>query len=122
MAVAWGGVSYGPNEDEKKSLIFRRSLYIAEDMKRGDVLTTDNLRCVRPELGLDPKYWKLLIGKSVKRNVTRATPFEWAQSDFSVMPKQETNFPGPKSIKKGSVNMNNLPSLDFQAVPLNGTL
>jgi pseudaminic acid synthase len=54
---AWqslGRVSYGPTEAEKKSTIFRRSMYIAKDLKAGDVLTPENLRCVRPGLGLAP--------------------------------------------------------------------
>ena len=56
---AWqslGKITFGPTEVEKKSLIFRRSLYIAKDMKAGDVLTSENMRVVRPGLGLKPKY------------------------------------------------------------------
>jgi len=57
---AWqslGKVNYGPTESEKGSVKFRRSLYIAEDMRKGDVLTEKNLRIVRPGLGLPPKYY-----------------------------------------------------------------
>eukprot|EP01037_Dinobryon_pediforme_P027965 gene27965-31045_t len=63
---AWqsiGNISYGPTEKEKASLQFRRSLYVAQDMKLGDVFTKENLRAVRPGLGLPPKYFDALLGK-----------------------------------------------------------
>ncbi|RQD82903.1 MAG: pseudaminic acid synthase, partial [Methanocalculus sp. MSAO_Arc2] len=62
---AWqslGGVVYGPTEAEKNAVYRRRSLYVAEDMKAGDVFTKENLRCVRPGLGLAPKYYEILLG------------------------------------------------------------
>lgn len=77
---AWqslGKVTYGPDDVEKKSLIFRRSLYIAQDLKAGDVLTRENLRCVRPGLGLAPKYYELLLGKRVNQDVAKGTPMNW---------------------------------------------
>ena len=61
---AWqslGKISYGANNAEKNSKIFRRSIYISEDTKKGDVLTAKNLRCVRPGMGLPPKYFDILI-------------------------------------------------------------
>jgi N-acetylneuraminate synthase len=74
---ALGKVSYGPTEKEKKSLIFRRSLYIVQDMKKGDVLTRENLRAIRPGLGLPPKYYDILLGKSVNGDVKRGTSVSW---------------------------------------------
>jgi pseudaminic acid synthase len=74
---ALGTITYGPIEAEKKSLKFRRSLYIAEDMKAGDVLTQENLRCVRPGLGLAPKYYEELLGKSVRQDIKKGTPLKW---------------------------------------------
>jgi N-acetylneuraminate synthase len=77
---AWqslGQVSYGPGEAEKRSLVFRRSIYIAEDMKAGDVLTPDNLRCVRPGMGLSPRYYDMLLGHRVNQDVKKATPMAW---------------------------------------------
>lgn len=74
---ALGQVSYGPTEAEKKSLLFRRSLYICEDLQAGDVLTARNLRAIRPGLGLPPKYIDQLIGKRVVRTVKRGTPAQW---------------------------------------------
>ena len=73
---AWlslGRVQYGPTEAEKPSMKFRRSLYIAQDMKAGEVLTPKNLRSVRPGMGLPPKYYDFLLGKKVTKDVSRGT-------------------------------------------------
>ena len=70
---ALGKVSYGPTEKEEKSLIFRRSLYIVQDMKKGDMLTKENLRAIRPGLGLPPKYYDILLGKRVNKDTKRGT-------------------------------------------------
>jgi N-acetylneuraminate synthase len=74
---ALGRVSYGPSVSERSSLVFRRSLYIAEAMKRGERLTISNLRAVRPGLGLPPKYYDALLGKRVTRDVEKGTPMAW---------------------------------------------
>ena len=74
---ALGKVSYGPTEKEKKSLIFRRSLYIVQDMKKGDILTKENLRAIRPGLGLSPQYYYTLLGKRVNRHIKRGTAVNW---------------------------------------------
>jgi pseudaminic acid synthase len=74
---ALGKVSYGPTEKEKKSLIFRRSLYIVQDIKKGDILTRENLRTIRPGLGLPPKYYDMLLGKRVNRDTKRGTAISW---------------------------------------------
>jgi pseudaminic acid synthase len=77
---AWkglGNVRYGPTEKEKKSLIFRRSLYVVEDLKAGALLTPDNLRAIRPGFGLPPKYFDFMIGKRVLCDIRRGTPLSW---------------------------------------------
>jgi N-acetylneuraminate synthase len=74
---ALGRVSYGPIKREKASLQFRRSLYIAQDMKAGDVFTPANLRVVRPSLGLQPKYLDMLLGRRVKHDVKKGTQVNW---------------------------------------------
>jgi N-acetylneuraminate synthase len=77
---AWqsiGKVTYGATADEKKSLQFRRSLYIAEDMKAGDELTSENLRSIRPGYGLPPKFYDSLIGKHVNIDTKKGTPMKW---------------------------------------------
>jgi len=77
---AWlglGSVSYGPTALELDSLQFRRSLYVVQDVKAGDVLTVENLRCVRPGKGLEPKYYELLLGRRVRKDIKRGTPMKW---------------------------------------------
>ena len=74
---ALGKVSYGATEAEKKSLVYRRSLYIVQDLKAGDVLTPDNLRIIRPGFGLPPKYYDVLLGKKINREVMQGTPIDW---------------------------------------------
>jgi pseudaminic acid synthase len=78
---AWlslGAVTYGPTEAELKSLVFRRSLYVAEDMKRGEKFTAKSLRVVRPGLGLHPRFYEQLLGKSVTRDVRKGTAVDWS--------------------------------------------
>lgn len=75
--LAVGQVCYGPTAGEMKSLAFRRSLYIAQDLKAGDVLTRENLRCVRPGFGLAPKHLDSLLGLRVGRDVMAGTPMRW---------------------------------------------
>jgi N-acetylneuraminate synthase len=74
---ALGKVTYGATEAEKKSIVFRRSLYIVKDMRAGDVLTAENLRAIRPGLGLPPKYYDELIGKRVLVDVAKGTAINW---------------------------------------------
>lgn len=77
---AWqaiGKVSYGPTEAEKKSLQYRRSLYVTKDLKAGDVLTSANVRAIRPGLGLPTKYIETLLGKKVNQAIPRGTALDW---------------------------------------------
>ncbi len=71
---ALGKINYTVTEQEKKSLQFRRSLYIVEDMKAGDVITERNMRAIRPGLGVSPKYYEKFLGKTVKNDVSRGIP------------------------------------------------
>ena len=75
--LALGTVQIGPTGEEQNSLIFRRTLYICEDLKEGDILTTKNMRCIRPGLGLHPKYYDMFLNKRVSRAVMRGTPLSW---------------------------------------------
>ena len=74
---ALGEIYYGPTAAEKKSLAFRRSLYIAENMTAGETFTEQNLRVIRPGKGISPKYLDLIIGRKVSRAVTKGTPLTW---------------------------------------------
>lgn len=74
---ALGQVNYGATAAEKKSMVFRRSLYVVQDLKAGDVLNTENVRAIRPGLGLPTKYLEFVLGKIVKQNVKRGTALGW---------------------------------------------
>ncbi|MBP0005269.1 MAG: pseudaminic acid synthase [Cyanobacteria bacterium SBC] len=74
---ALGKVQYGSTKAEEASRTFRRSLYIVKDMKAGDVFTPENLRAIRPGLGLSPKFYDLVIGKTIKREAKQGTPLSW---------------------------------------------
>lgn len=76
-ALALGAVSYERAEQEQKSLQFRRSLYVVENMKAGDVFTEKNLRRIRPGMGLSPKYYDIILGKKANCNITRGTAVQW---------------------------------------------
>ena len=74
---ALGQVSYGPTEKEKVSLTYRRSLYVVQDLKAGSILDKDNMRAIRPGLGLPPKYYEILLGARIKTDIKRGTPLTW---------------------------------------------
>jgi N-acetylneuraminate synthase len=74
---ALGGIRYGRTTSEKKSIQFRRSLYVTRDMRAGESFTTENLRAIRPGFGLSPKYYDTLLGKRVKKDVQKGTPISW---------------------------------------------
>jgi N-acetylneuraminate synthase len=70
---ALGQVRYGPTEAERKSLQFRRSIYVAADIDEGDVFTTANLRIVRPGYGAPPHLLEMLLGRQARRSFQRGT-------------------------------------------------
>lgn len=75
--VALGRVHYGCTTKEIASRKYRRSLYVSRDMSAGDILTVDNLRSVRPGLGIAPKYLHQLLGKAVKQDIAAGTAMCW---------------------------------------------
>ena len=77
---AWnaiGRVTYGATEAEKKSRVFKRSLYIVTDMNAGDVITSKNVRAIRPGLGLPIKYLDVILGRKLKKSAIKGTPLSW---------------------------------------------
>ena len=70
---ALGEVSYELDPLVLPEREFARSLYIAEDIKAGDILTEKNLRSVRPGFGLHPKYLNNCLGKKVNRDLEKGT-------------------------------------------------
>lgn len=71
---ALGKVRYGPTEVEQKSLVFRRSIYVAQDIAEGETFTTENLRIVRPGDGAPPSLLSQLLGRHAKQAYRRGTP------------------------------------------------
>lgn len=77
---AWqslGHVSYGPTEAELSSLQYRRSLYVVQNLIAGAVLTRENVRAIRPGLGLPPKYFEVVLGRVLNQDVVRGTALDW---------------------------------------------
>jgi len=77
---AWeaiGKVSYGPTEAEKKSLKYRRTLYVVKNMKAGDIISKENIQAIRPGLGLQTKYLDVVLGKTVKQDLPRGSALTW---------------------------------------------
>lgn len=74
---ALGKVTYGPTEKEKVSLQFRRSLYVTQDVKAGELFTKENVRTIRPGFGLAPKYYDMVVGRKAITDIQRGTPLSW---------------------------------------------
>jgi pseudaminic acid synthase len=74
---ALGSVHFGLTESEIKSRVFRRSIYITKDVKKGEVFDESNLRVIRPSLGLEPKFFERVIGLKAKEDYPKGTPLGW---------------------------------------------
>ena len=77
--LALGQVGYGPTEAEEKSLVFRRSIYVAEDIAEGELFTTKNIRIVRPGDGAPPSFYKQILGLEARSCYQPGTPFNLKQ-------------------------------------------
>ena len=74
---AWqslGVVQYGVQETEKKSLLFKRSIYVVQDITEGEAFTEENIRVIRPGDGMHPKYYEGLLGKVANKNYFKGEP------------------------------------------------
>jgi N-acetylneuraminate synthase len=79
--TAWeslGSIDYAPVESEASAKDLRRSLYVVRDIRRGERLTSDNIRSIRPGLGLAPKHLPQILDASATQDLTRGTPLDWA--------------------------------------------
>lgn len=79
---ALGKVNYDLTDKQKKSREHSRSLFIASDMKAGDVFTPENLRSVRPSCGLHTIHYQELLGKKIRKDACLGTPMSWELVDF----------------------------------------
>lgn len=71
---AIGRVSYGPTQQEKSNITFRRSIFCVKDIKKGEKLTEENIRVIRPGHGLAPKYYEEILGQVALSDIERGTP------------------------------------------------
>ena len=71
-----GEVHYGLTPQQEKNRIFRRSLFVVEDIKKGEFFTTNNIRTLRPDNGLKPKYLKDVIGKKAEKDIEKGSPLK----------------------------------------------
>lgn len=74
---ALGTVTYELTYKQEKSREHSRSLFVIQDMKKGDVITTDNVRSIRPGFGMHTKHYEEILGKSVNRDIEKGTPMSF---------------------------------------------
>jgi N-acetylneuraminate synthase len=75
---AVGQVHYGITEHEQSSRVFRRSLFVVKDMKKGEAFTPANVRSIRPGSGLHTRYLPDVLGRHASRDIACGTPLSWA--------------------------------------------
>jgi pseudaminic acid synthase len=75
---ALGHVNYAMTAKEEASRVFRRSLFVVEDVKAGEVLDASKVRCIRPGYGLAPKHLESILGRRAARDIARGTPVDWS--------------------------------------------
>jgi len=74
---AIGRVSYGATEQEKSNVTFRRSIFCVKDIKKGEKLTEENIRVIRPGHGMKPKFYEEVLGQVALTDIERGTPMSW---------------------------------------------
>jgi len=75
--LALGNIQYGVQNSEAKSKLFKRSIYVSRDIRSGEILTKDHLKIIRPGLGLSPRYYDMVLGRQVKKDITAGTPLSF---------------------------------------------
>ncbi|PQV49651.1 N-acetylneuraminate synthase [Jejuia pallidilutea] len=71
-----GSVNYKMTDKKKRSREFSRSLFVTKDVKKGDVITKENIKSIRPGYGLHPKYYDDILGKTFSENIEKGTPLK----------------------------------------------
>lgn len=79
--VAMGHIQTEIQEVEKKSQLYKRSIYVSKDLASGDIFSAENLRIIRPALGIEPKFWDDVLGKKTTRPLKSGTPLSWEMID-----------------------------------------
>lgn len=81
---AKGTVHYGPTEQEKDSIIFRKSIFAVQDIRAGEVFSEENVRVIRPGYGILPKYYNRLLGKIAAKDIERGTPISFSMLEGDI--------------------------------------
>lgn len=82
IEAALGSVTYELTPGQEREREHSRSLFVARDMKAGEVFTSENLRSVRPANGLHTMYYEEILGKRITRDAGLGTPLRWELVDF----------------------------------------
>lgn len=82
--LALGKVNYEMTEKEKNSLQFKRSIYVVKPVKKGEKFSATNLKVIRPALGLEPKHFEEVIGKTASVDIEEGTPLSWGLVEFKI--------------------------------------
>lgn len=91
LECAPGKPHYGPaDETEAYNKRWRRSLFVVKDIKKNEVFTPENIRIIRPEFGLAPKYYDQIVGKTSAQNIRRGTPLSWKMVNKSKLTRRRS--------------------------------
>jgi N-acetylneuraminate synthase len=74
---ALGTVHYGVSPRERESRAFRRSLFVVQDIRKGEPFTNENVRSIRPGNGLHTRHLSEVVGRTASRDIPRGTPLAW---------------------------------------------
>lgn len=76
VETAKGTVYYGPAKQEEANLNFRRSIFVCENIKKGELFNTDNIKVIRPAYGMHPRYYNDILGSRAAQDIPFGTPLE----------------------------------------------
>ena len=74
---AIGNGNFTPSKKSLSAMKIRRSLFVSKDIKKGETFTKENIKSIRPGLGLHPKYYYEILGKTAKQDIDKAEPLSW---------------------------------------------
>ncbi|EMG38406.1 N-acetylneuraminate synthase [Desulfocurvibacter africanus PCS] len=74
---ALGTICYDLTQKQRQSTVFRRSLFVVNDIKAGEAFSAENVRCIRPGYGLPPRYFDQILGRTARTDIARGTPLSW---------------------------------------------
>tara|TARA_B110001450_G_scaffold245938_1_gene259512 strand:+ start:5059 stop:6123 length:1065 start_codon:yes stop_codon:yes gene_type:complete len=86
-AQSQGNVLFGPSGAEKNSLQYRRSIYVSKKIKAGEMFNKDNIRCIRPGFGLQPKHYGNILGSKSYQDLEIGTAMKWEYINLNAQDK-----------------------------------